>query len=63
MSKPTYEELEAQIKQLAAENAGLSNFISNSCYVQAGEDSSWHQAVDHAPETLATDAFLAEVRV
>lgn len=60
--KPTYEELEAQIKQLAAENAGLNKFIAESCFVQAGEIPSWHQAIDHAPETPTTSAFLAEVR-
>ncbi|WP_407713051.1 hypothetical protein [Citrobacter farmeri] len=81
--KPTYEELEAQAKQLkidadcykkgmeasnarlvqlAAENAGLNKFIAESCFVQAGEVPSWHHAIDHAPETPATDAFLAEVR-
>ncbi len=52
----------ARSNALAAENVGLNKFIAESCYVQAGEDSSWHQAIDHAPETPATDAFLAEVR-
>ncbi|MGV4177220.1 hypothetical protein [Citrobacter freundii] len=47
---------------LAAENTGLNKFIAKSCFVQAGEFPSWHQAIDHAPETQATDAFLAEVR-
>lgn len=47
---------------LAAENAGLNKFIAESCFVQAGEVPSWHQAIDHAPETTATSAFLAEVR-
>ncbi|HFR1258005.1 TPA: hypothetical protein ACHUUZ_000051 [Shigella dysenteriae] len=47
---------------LAAENAGLNKFIAESCFVQAGEVPSWHQAIDHAPETPATSAFLAEVR-
>lgn len=47
---------------LAAENTGLNKFIAESCFVQAGEVPSWHQAIDHAPETPATDAFLAEVR-
>ncbi|WP_187305283.1 hypothetical protein [Citrobacter koseri] len=63
LAQEATEKLVQERDALAAENAGLSNFISNSCYVQAGEDSSWHQAIDHAPETLATDAFLAEVRV
>ncbi|EOG8082491.1 hypothetical protein OGW18_20765 [Citrobacter sp. CK184] len=53
---------EARCRALAAENAGLNKFIAESCFVQAGEVPSWHQAIDHAPETPATDAFLAEVR-
>lgn len=47
---------------LATENAGLKKFIAESCFVQAGEVPSWHQAIDHVPETPATEAFLAEVR-
>lgn len=58
----TMQNLEAKCAAMAAENAGMNKFIAESCYVQAGEDSSWHQAIDHAPETPATDAFLAEVR-
>ncbi|MDM2973282.1 hypothetical protein OGY62_10875 [Citrobacter sp. CK198] len=51
----------ARSNALAAENAGLNKFIAESCFVQAGEVPSWHQAIDHAPEAPATDAFLAEV--
>lgn len=51
-----------RLVQLGAENAGLNKFIAESCFVQSGEVPSWHQAIDHAPETPATDAFLAEVR-
>ncbi|EAM8863487.1 ead/Ea22-like family protein [Salmonella enterica] len=47
---------------LAAENAALNKFIAASCFVQAGEELAWYQAIDHAPETPATDAFLAEVQ-
>lgn len=57
-----FAEAEAKCAALAAENAGLNKFIAESCFVQAGEAPSWHQAIDHAPETPATDAFLAEVR-
>ncbi|HEE9942847.1 hypothetical protein HV089_14430 [Citrobacter freundii] len=57
-----YAALEARCAALAAENAGMNKFIAESCFVQAGEVPSWHQAIDHAPETPATDAFLAEVR-
>ncbi|EAA5915472.1 Eae-like protein [Salmonella enterica subsp. enterica serovar Newport] len=47
---------------LAAENETLNKFIAASCFVQAGEELAWYPAIDHAPETPATDAFLAEVR-
>ena len=67
--KPTYADMAVQLanaeskcRELAAENTGLNKFIAKSCFVQAGEVPSWHQAIDHAPETQATDAFLAEVR-
>ncbi|MEN0615512.1 hypothetical protein [Klebsiella indica] len=49
-------------QKMAAENVGLNKFIAESCFVQAGEVPSWHQAIDHAPETPATSDFLAEVR-
>ncbi|HFE6989952.1 TPA: hypothetical protein ACF955_004496 [Salmonella enterica subsp. enterica serovar Newport] len=58
-------QLEVQLVRanaLAAENAGLNKFIAASCFVQAGEELAWYPAIDHAPETPATDAFLAEVR-
>lgn len=58
----TMQNLEAKCEKLAAENAGLNKFIAESCFVQAGEIPSWHQAIDHAPETPTTSAFLAEVR-
>ena len=60
--KPTYEELETRLATVAAENAGLNKFIAESCFVQSGEVPSWHQAIDHAPETPATAAFLAELQ-
>ncbi|EGN3420914.1 Eae-like protein [Salmonella enterica subsp. enterica] len=47
---------------LAAENETLNKLIAASCFVQAGEELAWYPAIDHAPETPATDAFLAEVR-
>lgn len=46
---------EANLAALAAENAGLNNFIASSCYVLAGEEAAWHPAIDHAPETPATN--------
>ena len=58
----TMQNLEAKCEKLAAENTELNKFIAESCFVQAGEVPSWHQAIDHVPETPATDAFLAEVR-
>ncbi|EBN8162367.1 hypothetical protein HB027_003078, partial [Salmonella enterica subsp. enterica] len=52
---------ESKCRELAAENAALNKFIAASCFVQAGEELAWYPAIDHAPETPATDAFLAEV--
>ncbi|MBE0395419.1 ead/Ea22-like family protein [Citrobacter amalonaticus] len=59
--KPTYEELEAKCLALAAENAGLKE--------ACGGDGSYrdcpacaHSEYIEAPDTQATDAFLAEVR-
>lgn len=57
-----HENTQMQLEKMAAENAGLNKFIAESCFVQAGEVPSWHQAIAHAPETPATDAFLAKVR-
>ncbi|EBL0005541.1 hypothetical protein ACEZS3_002402 [Salmonella enterica] len=54
--------LEPRYAALAAENAALNKFIAASCFVQAGEELAWYPAIDHAPETPATDAFLAEVQ-
>ncbi|WP_455424938.1 hypothetical protein [Dryocola sp. LX212] len=45
---------------LSAENAGLNNFIATSCYVWAGEDPAWHPAIDHSPETPATNQLSIE---
>ena len=50
-----HENLQMQVEKLAAENAGLNNFIASSCYVLAGEEAAWHPAIDHAPETPATN--------
>ncbi|WP_333901494.1 hypothetical protein [Enterobacter wuhouensis] len=49
------ENLQMQVEKLAAENAGLNNFIASSCYVLAGEEAAWYPAIDHAPETPATN--------
>lgn len=57
-----YASLASRYAALAAENAALNKFIAASCFVQAGEELAWYPAIDHAPETTATDAFLAEVR-
>lgn len=46
---------EARCAALAAENAGLNNFIASSCYVLAGEEQDWHPAIDHSPEIPATN--------
>ena len=59
--KPTYEELEQQLAAVVAENAGLKK--------ACGGDGSYrdcpactHSEYIEAPDTLATDAALAEVR-
>lgn len=59
--KPSYEELEARCAALAAENAGLKDACGGDgsyrdCHACA------HSEYIEAPETPATDAFLAEVR-
>ena len=48
------------IDALAVENQALNNFIANSCYVWAGEDPAWHPAIDHSPETPATNQLSVE---
>ncbi|MFI0558976.1 ead/Ea22-like family protein [Escherichia coli] len=61
-------ELETNLAALAAENAGLNKFIVQSCYVFDGEQDELSDAYICAidggmPQTPATDAFLADVRV
>lgn len=63
----TYEALKAErdaladrVNALAVENQALNNFIANSCYVLAGEDPAWHPAIDHSPETPATNQLSVE---
>lgn len=68
--KPTYEELEAQVKQLAAENAALKNFIIRDCHVAHIEPETFYEveairyviADGYEPETPATDAYLSQLR-
>ncbi|HGX3396409.1 TPA: hypothetical protein ACNH9M_002506 [Enterobacter hormaechei] len=55
-------ELEARCAALAAENAGLNNFIKDDCWVWDDKAEEYIDAVDCMPEIPATDAFLAEVR-
>lgn len=52
---------EAQVKQLAAENAALKDFISTQCFVY---DSKGHEgdAEEAMPGAPATDAILASLR-
>lgn len=58
--------MEAKCAALAAENAGLKNFISEECLVRNALSRNQLCAEDVsdalAPETPATDSFLAEVR-
>ncbi|MCX9065092.1 hypothetical protein NLN84_05750 [Citrobacter portucalensis] len=61
---------ESKCRELAAENAGLKNFIINDCYVAHIEPETFYEeevtryvsADGYEPETPATDAFLAETR-
>ncbi|EAC1084482.1 hypothetical protein CRR46_19335 [Salmonella enterica] len=62
LAQEATEKLVQERNALAAENETLNKFIAASCFVQAGEELAWYPAIDHAPETQATDAFLAEVR-
>ncbi|MBY7424887.1 ead/Ea22-like family protein [Escherichia coli] len=57
-----YAALEARCAALAAENAGLNNFIKADCWVWDDKAEEYIDAVDCMPEIPATDAFLAEVR-
>ena len=69
MNKPTIEELEAQVKQLAAENAALKAFIGE-CAISQGkgnwtsdaEKTVYVPATEWIPPTPATDAFLDSLR-
>lgn len=59
---------EARCRALAAENAGLKSFISQSCYSYDGDGSDVCDSYVNAeesplfPKTPTTEAFLAEVR-
>ena len=61
---------ESKCRELAAENAGLKNFIISDCHVAHIEPETFYEeevtryvsADGYEPETPATDAFLAEVR-
>ncbi|EJJ4305016.1 TPA: hypothetical protein R4216_001779 [Citrobacter freundii] len=61
---------ESKCRELAAENAGLKNFIINDCHVAHIEPETFYEeeitryvsADGYEPETPASDAFLAEVR-
>ncbi|MDU1197739.1 hypothetical protein [Kluyvera ascorbata] len=62
--KPTYEQLEQQLAAVVAENAGMKQCAVNYEHAVAHWNS-WADAEDKiplAPETPATDAYLAEVR-
>ncbi|UWC45384.1 hypothetical protein [Klebsiella aerogenes] len=57
---PAGVDLQDWVKQLAAENVALNNFIAKSCYVQAGENASWYPAIDHAPDIPTTNQLSIE---
>lgn len=60
---------ESKLRELAAENVGLKNFIINDCHVVHIEPETLYEeeiiryvsADGYEPETPASDAFLAEV--
>lgn len=65
--KPTYEELEAQVKQLAAENAALKSANGVALKILNDEEtivtSLWASSIQEVEvETPATDAILASLR-
>lgn len=65
--KEYIDHLEARCAALAAENAGLNKYITQSCYVFDGEQHEISDAYICAtdggiPETPATDAFLDDLR-
>lgn len=54
--------LTSQLESVVAENAALSKFIDDECYVYGPHDVEPVDAALEKPETPATDEFLAEVR-
>lgn len=61
----TIENLQMQVEKLAAENAGLNNFIKlikDDCLIWDDKSEEYFNAADYMPETPSTDAFLDEVR-
>lgn len=54
--------LTTQLESVVAENAALSKFIDDECYVYGLHDVEPVDAALEKPETPATSAFLAEVR-
>ncbi|EFI2174522.1 hypothetical protein AB7Y09_04065 [Escherichia coli] len=56
----TIDNLEAKCAKMAAENAGLKFYLRNGPVIRKGGE--FVAAHQFAPETTATDAFLAEVR-
>ena len=60
--KPTYEQLEQQLAAVVAENAGLTNFIKDDCWIWDDKSEEYFDAGDCIPETPATDAAIANLR-
>lgn len=60
--KPTYEELEATLASVVAENAGLLNFIKDECFVYSSDTPEPVDADQCKPKTPATDRFSRELK-
>lgn len=60
--KPTYEQLEQQLAAVVAEDAGLTKFIKDDCWIWDDKSEEYFDAGDCIPETPATDAAIANIQ-
>ncbi|MBC1188484.1 hypothetical protein HII27_22605 [Kluyvera sp. SCKS090646] len=57
-----FDKLEQQLAAVVAENAGMTKFIKDDCWIWDDKSEEYFDAGDCIPETPATDAYLTEVR-